>query len=42
MQTKWLEDFIALAQTRSLARAAEARFVTQPAYGRRIDVTLSR
>jgi LysR family transcriptional regulator, hypochlorite-specific transcription factor HypT len=36
MQTKWLEDFIALAQTRSLARAAEARFVTQPAYGRRI------
>lgn len=36
MHTKWLEDFIALAQTRSLARAAEARFVTQPAYGRRI------
>jgi LysR family transcriptional regulator, hypochlorite-specific transcription factor HypT len=36
MQTKWLEDFIALANMRSLARAAEARFVTQPAYGRRI------
>ncbi len=36
MQTKWLEDFIALAQTRSLARAAESRFVTQPAFGRRI------
>jgi LysR family transcriptional regulator, hypochlorite-specific transcription factor HypT len=36
MQTKWLEDFIAMAQSRSLARAAEARFVTQPAFGRRI------
>ncbi len=36
MHSKWLEDFIALAQTRSFARAAEARFVTQPALGWRI------
>ncbi len=36
MQTKWLEDLIALAQTRSLARAAERRHVTHPAFGRRI------
>ena len=36
MQTLWLEDFIALAQTRSLSRAAELRHVTHPAFGRRI------
>jgi DNA-binding transcriptional LysR family regulator len=36
MQLKWLEDFVALAQTRSFARAAELRHVTQPAFGRRI------
>lgn len=36
MQQKWLEDFIALAQTRSFARAADLRSVTQPAFGRRI------
>jgi DNA-binding transcriptional LysR family regulator len=36
MQIEWLEDFIALANTRSFARAAESRFVTQPAFGRRI------
>jgi LysR family transcriptional regulator, hypochlorite-specific transcription factor HypT len=36
MQQKWLEDFIALAQTRSFSRAAELRSVTQPAFGRRI------
>jgi len=36
MQTLWLEDFIALAQTRNLSRAAELRHVTHPAFGRRI------
>lgn len=36
MQTKWLEDFLALAQTGSLTRAAQARHVTHPAFGRRI------
>jgi DNA-binding transcriptional LysR family regulator len=36
MQTKWLEDLIALSQTGSLSRAAEQRHVTHPAFGRRI------
>ena len=36
MQLKWLEDFVALAQTRSYTRAAELRHVTHPAFGRRI------
>jgi DNA-binding transcriptional LysR family regulator len=36
MQTKWLEDLIALSHTGSLARAAEQRHVTHPAFGRRI------
>ncbi len=36
MHLKWLEDFIALAETRSFTRAAELRHVTHPAFGRRI------
>lgn len=36
MHIKWLEDFSALAQTRSFSRAAELRHVTHPAFGRRI------
>ncbi|MEP6789942.1 MAG: LysR substrate-binding domain-containing protein [Ramlibacter sp.] len=36
MQIKWLEDLVALAQTRSFSRAAELRHVTHPAFGRRI------
>lgn len=36
MQLEWLEDFIELARTRSLSRAAEVRCVTHPAFGRRI------
>lgn len=36
MQLKWLEDLIALAQTRNFSRAAELRHVTHPAFGRRI------
>lgn len=35
-QLKLLEDFIALARTGSFLRAAEARHVTHPAFGRRI------
>ena len=37
MDTKWLEDFITLAETRSFSRAAELRNVTQPAFSRRIQ-----
>lgn len=36
LELKWLEDFIALAGTRSFSQAAEKRFVTQPAFSRRI------
>lgn len=36
MHLVWLEDFIELARTRSFSRAAENRFVTHPAFGRRI------
>jgi DNA-binding transcriptional LysR family regulator len=36
LETKWLEDFVALATTRSFSKAAERRFVTQPAFSRRI------
>ena len=36
LETKWLEDFIVLAATRSFSQAAEKRFVTQPAFSRRI------
>lgn len=36
MQTKWLEDFVSLAETRSFSRSAQARHVTQPAFSRRI------
>ncbi|AJC20967.1 LysR family transcriptional regulator [Pandoraea pulmonicola] len=36
MQLRWLEDFVELARTRSFTRAAENRFVTHPAFGRRI------
>ncbi|WP_252725058.1 LysR family transcriptional regulator, partial [Acinetobacter baumannii] len=32
-----LEDFIALAGTRSFSQAAEKRFVTQPAFSRSIQ-----
>ncbi len=37
METKWLEDFISLAETRSFSRSAELRHVTQPAFSRRIQ-----
>jgi DNA-binding transcriptional LysR family regulator len=31
MQSKWLEDFVSLAETRSFSRSAQLRHVTQPA-----------
>lgn len=37
MDTKWLEDFISLAETNSFSRSAELRHVTQPAFSRRIQ-----
>ncbi|HNT39357.1 MAG TPA: LysR substrate-binding domain-containing protein [Rubrivivax sp.] len=37
MDIKWLEDFIALAETRSFSRAAQLRHITQPAFSRRIQ-----
>jgi DNA-binding transcriptional LysR family regulator len=37
METKWLEDFISLAETRSFSRSASLRHVTQPAFSRRIQ-----
>lgn len=36
LETKWLEDFIALAATHSFSQAAQRRYVTQPAFSRRI------
>jgi DNA-binding transcriptional LysR family regulator len=36
VQFKWLEDWLALAATRSFKNAAEQRHVTAPAFGRRI------
>lgn len=36
MDTRWLEDFVLLAQTGSFVRAAEARHLSQAAFGRRI------
>ena len=37
METKWLEDFISLAETRSFSRSAQLRHITQPAFSRRIQ-----
>jgi LysR family transcriptional regulator, hypochlorite-specific transcription factor HypT len=36
METKWLEDFLSLVESRSFSRSAEARHVSQPAFSRRI------
>lgn len=36
MESKWLEDFLVLADTRSFSKAALVRYVTQPAFSRRI------
>ncbi len=37
METKWLEDFVSLSETRSFSRSATLRHVTQPAFSRRIQ-----
>jgi DNA-binding transcriptional LysR family regulator len=36
MDTKWLEDFVSLAKTRSFSRSAQLRHLTQPAFSRRL------
>ncbi|MEH6652513.1 MAG: LysR substrate-binding domain-containing protein [Motiliproteus sp.] len=36
IETKWLEDFLSLAQSQSFSRSAEERHMTQPAFSRRI------
>lgn len=36
LDTRWLEDFLTLADIRHFSKAAEARHITQPAFGRRI------
>ncbi len=36
MQLKWIEDLLAIEQTRSFSRASEIRFVTQSALSRRV------
>ncbi|MGF1726214.1 LysR family transcriptional regulator [Photobacterium nomapromontoriensis] len=36
LDTKWLKDFLALAEIQHFSRAAEARHITQPAFGRHI------
>jgi len=36
VDTKWLQDFLTLAELQHFTRAAEARHITQPAFGRHI------
>lgn len=36
MESKWLEDYLALVKHGSFTKAAEARHITQPAFSRRI------
>ena len=36
MELIWFEDYLALSETLSFSKAAEARHVTQPAFSRRI------
>jgi DNA-binding transcriptional LysR family regulator len=36
METKWLEDYLSLVDTRNFTRSAELRYTTQPAFSRRI------
>ncbi len=36
MESRWLEDFLSLVDTRSFSRSAQARYTTQPAFSRRI------
>ncbi|MFT5808710.1 MAG: DNA-binding transcriptional LysR family regulator [Moritella dasanensis] len=34
--SKWLEDFLTLNETRNFSKAAQLRHITQPAFGRYI------
>ncbi|MCJ8321322.1 MAG: LysR family transcriptional regulator [Colwellia sp.] len=36
IETKWLNDFIVLSNTLNFSQASKLRFVTQPAFSRRI------
>jgi len=36
VETKWLKDFLVLCDTLSFSKASKLRFVTQPAFSRRI------
>lgn len=36
IESKWLEDLLSLAKTHSFSRSAKERYVTQPAFSRRI------
>lgn len=36
LDIRWLEDFLVLAEIRHFSKAAQARHITQPAFGRRI------
>ena len=36
MESKWLEDFLSLVETRNFSRSAQARHISQPAFSRRI------
>ena len=36
MQTKWIDDLLAVAETQNFSRAAELRCITQSALSRRI------
>src|SRR3954468_23797204 len=37
VETKWLADFISLAETRTFSGSAQLRPITQPAFSRRIQ-----
>jgi DNA-binding transcriptional LysR family regulator len=37
VETRWLEDFVSLAETHSFSRSAQLRHITQPAFSRRIQ-----
>lgn len=37
LEIRWIEDLLALEQTRSISKAAESRFISQPAFTRRLQ-----
>jgi DNA-binding transcriptional LysR family regulator len=38
MRTEWLEDLLVILESKSLSEAADRRFLTQPAFSRRVKV----